>query len=396
MVLHERTRDELRETLGDDFARVHFVRDTGLDRMLHRVSSWLPTRVGENTFGFVLQATTQLRQRRLLLELVRRKGVNVVHEPSPVSPKRPSLVFGLGVPVVVGPMNGGMSYPRTFAHLERRGEGVFVAWARRATRLMNRVLPGKQRATVLLVANQRTRRALPVHDRGQVVELVENAVDLAVFAGSGEHQQRVENATTRLVFSGRLVAWKGLPLLLEALARLERSDVELRILGDGEQRQELEALVARLGLSERVAFLGFLPQRRCAEELGQADVLVLPSVYECGGAVVLEAMAMGLPVIAHRWGGPADYLDEQCGILLDPELPLDQLIDAWAAAIRSLVEVPERRAALGRVGREKVRREFTWPSKIEQISAIYARARAEWAAGANGAAARSERLQPVE
>ena len=104
-------------------------------------------------------------------------------------------------------------------------------------------------------------------------------------------------------------------MLLNATARaVRRHDLELHIIGDGGIRSQLEALAGELGLGDRVVFHGFVPQDQCASLLAGIDALLLPSLYECGGAVVLEAMAMGLPVIATKWGGPADYLDEKTGI----------------------------------------------------------------------------------
>lgn len=71
-------------------------------------------------------------------------------------------------------------------------------------------------------------------------------------------------------------------------------------------------------LVSNVVFSGWLSQEKCAIKLQQADALVLPSLREPGGAVVMEAMAVGLPVIATNWGGPADYLNSACGILVEP------------------------------------------------------------------------------
>jgi glycosyltransferase involved in cell wall biosynthesis len=65
-------------------------------------------------------------------------------------------------------------------------------------------------------------------------------------------------------------------------------------------------------------FRRLVSQADCARKLTRSDALVLPSMYECGGSVVLEAMAMEVPVIATAWGGPADYLDPSCGILVEP------------------------------------------------------------------------------
>jgi glycosyltransferase involved in cell wall biosynthesis len=96
----------------------------------------------------------------------------------------------------------------------------------------------------------------------------------------------------------------------------------------------------------------------------------LPSLFECGGAVVLEAMAMGLPVIATDWGGPADYLDESCGILVKPS-SREALVDGFASAMQRLAQSPELRARLGDAGYKRAREHFDWEHKINQILKIY-------------------------
>src|SRR6185436_2313799 len=94
------------------------------------------------------------------------------------------------------------------------------------------------------------------------------------------------------------------------------------------------------------------------------------SVYECGGAVVLEAMAMSMPVIATRWGGPADYLDSATGILLEPR-DRKAMIEQITDAIKQLNCNPERFKEMGAVARTKVEQCFSWNSKIEQLIPLY-------------------------
>src|SRR6185369_10132004 len=98
----------------------------------------------------------------------------------------------------------------------------------------------------------------------------------------------------RFLFMGRMVDWKSVDILLHAMARLRGGarPVHLDLLGDGPERSALERLAARLGVADSLTFHGFRPQAECAERLALCDALLLPSVYECGGAVVLEAMAM--------------------------------------------------------------------------------------------------------
>jgi glycosyltransferase involved in cell wall biosynthesis len=129
-------------------------------------------------------------------------------------------------------------------------------------------------------------------------------------------------------------------------------------------------LAERLGIDERVRFLGWRSQEQCAEYLSGCCALLLPSLYECGGAVVLEAMAMGRPVIATAWGGPLDYLDEDCGILVEPSSRA-ALIDGFSAAMVRLQSCTDLAQRMGAAGRQKLLKEFDWHKKIEAVLAIY-------------------------
>jgi glycosyltransferase involved in cell wall biosynthesis len=97
---------------------------------------------------------------------------------------------------------------------------------------------------------------------------------------------------------------------------------------------------------------------------------VLPSIYECGGAVVLEAMAMTKPVIAINWGGPADYLNASCGVLVEPA-SYDSLVAGFSHAMRMLMDSADQAKTMGEAGRERVLRDFDWQRKIEEVIVIY-------------------------
>jgi glycosyltransferase involved in cell wall biosynthesis len=373
LVSHERTRLELTTLLPHEADRMLFVPDRAAQRWLHKMSKPLPQRVASLTLGWIIGLYTSVMQRKIVRDLVRTQGIDVVHEPIPVSPKQPSLMYGLGAPVVMGPLNGGMNYPPGF----RKSEGLLQRWlvqaGRAASDALNLLLPGKRDAAVLLVANQRTREALPRGVSGEIIDLVENGVDLTVFAPARTDGDQ-SRARPRFAFVGRLVDWKGVDMLLRATARaLHDQDLELHVVGDGLMRSQLESLATSLDLNEHVTFHGFIPQQECATLLAGCDALVLPSLFESGGAVVLEAMAIGLPVIATKWGGPADYLDETSGILIEPT-GRERFIENLAQAMVRLAGSKELAQQLGKSGRVRVATEFDWEKKIDRILSVYARA----------------------
>lgn len=368
MVVHSRTRDELQALFPDEQDRILYVEELPIQASLFKLSRFLPRRVGEATIGLASQLLTQLQQRNIVRRLVREHGITVVHQPIPVSPRLPSLLCELGAPVIIGPLNGGMDYPQGFRNVESRLTRLFVAFSRLLSNAANRILPGKRLAEVVLVANQRTHQALPSGVRGRIIEMVENGVDLKIWSDFGSEQLPQQN---RFMFLGRLVDWKAVNLAIEAVALVPGA--ELEIIGDGPMRLEWTALAERLGLSERVHFLGWLPQQECAEHLRSAIALLLPSIYECGGAVVLEAMAMGRPVVAAQWGGPADCLDPACGILIPTDSP-QSMIGNFAAAMKLLMDSPALCRRMGSIGREKALRDFDWEKKVDHMLLIYASA----------------------
>jgi glycosyltransferase involved in cell wall biosynthesis len=365
LIAHERQREELTTLFPDDVDRIQLIRDSRIQYWLFRLSKPLPGQLRHFSAGFLSRLISQRRAKKMARQLIAEQKIDVVHQPIPVSPKESSLLYGLAVPVIMGPLNGGMSFPPGFNSTQGLFTSLFMRIGRASSGFLNWLMPGKLRADLVLVANERTRGALPRNLRGQVVTLVENGVDLSLWAPPQVRKQH--SKTTRFVFTGRLVDWKAVDVLLEAFATVAKNrDVHLDIVGDGPMRQSLENQAASLGISDRVSFHGWIPQKQLPDRLREADVLVLPSLYECGGAVVLEAMACGLPVIASDWGGPADYLDDSCGILVKP-ISRIQFANDLAAAMYRLTDFPDLRQEMGQAGRKKVETSFDWERKVDRM-----------------------------
>lgn len=369
LITHARNRDGLASAFPQLADRIDYIEDSAAHRMVWRAFSRLPARPRDVITGAILTMMTERAQAPIIRRHVARGNVDVIHQPIPVSPKQPSSVHGFGVPVVIGPMNGGMNYPKGYADHESVLAARTVAIARMFAVAMNWLMPGKRKAAALLVANARTRAALPLaHPR--IIELVENGVDLRTWTVPQVRTRRADGTPFRLVFIGRLVGWKCVDMTLDAVARarLAGADITLDILGDGQDAAKLRQRAAGMGAAVR--FHGFQQQAVCASILAASDALVLNSIWECGGAVVLEAMALGLPVIASDWGGPADYLDQTCGILVHPE-PRTDFVDRIADAILRLARDPDLCLAMGAAGTDRVQRAFDWQGKIDRIEQIY-------------------------
>lgn len=373
LLAHARNRASLAEAFGPGCPDIEYIEDTIWHRVIWKVGRPFPAKIRHFAFGMFMNFINERYQAKRIRALVAEGRADLIHQPTPVSPKTPSSIYGFGVPVVIGPMNGGMDLPEGYENLAKTSESRFETLARNSASLANWLVPGKARAAALVVANERTRAALSV-DHETVITLPENGVDLSIFPTQRDIQP-AEPGRIKLVYLGRLVDWKAVDITLKAVAqaRAQGAEVTLDIIGDGAERRTLEQMTDSLGLDAQVTFHGFQSQAQCAQHLQAADALMLNSVFECGGAVVLEAMSIGLPVIAPDWGGPADYVTPETGLLVSP-VPRADFADRLAQAIIDLAQDPERRVRMGQAGAARVRAEFDWERKADRMLEIYATA----------------------
>ncbi|MEZ5916111.1 MAG: glycosyltransferase family 4 protein [Parvularculaceae bacterium] len=261
-----------------------------------------------------------------------------------------------------------MSYPPAFEKEFSKGSQAVVRIGRMFSGVGNMLFPGKKRAARVLVANERTQNSLPVGVPAERVRLlVENGVDLTLWGGGDNNGEK--DHKPNFVFVGRLVWWKAVELLIDAFAAVD-ADATLTIIGDGPERARLEKHAIATPAFDRIFFEGFRPQSEIRNTLSRARALVLPSLRECGGAVVLEAFACGAPAIATRWGGPEDYITDDTGVLVAPD-SRDGFIGALTAAMNELAKNPGKAHAMGEAARRRVEDNFTWSAKARQMTAIY-------------------------
>ena len=148
----------------------------------------------------------------------------------------------------------------------------------------------------------------------QLIEQIYNGIDLP--------EPLPVTTESRLLFVGRLEAVKGVDVLLRAFARVRRSHpgAELVLIGDGEQREDLEQLVDDLGARDAVRFLGWIGEEEVRSAMAESTAVVIPSVWpENLPTVALEAMGVGRAIVASRVGGMPELIkDGQTGLLTRP------------------------------------------------------------------------------
>jgi glycogen(starch) synthase len=170
----------------------------------------------------------------------------------------------------------------------------------------------------------------------------------------------------RVLFVGRLAPQKGVRNLVAAAGLLEDPSAQVLLVGDGPERPALEREAQRTGVGDRLHFLGFVAHDRLPAVLAHADLLVLPSLYEELGTVLLEAMQAGLPIVASKTGGIPDVIEDGVnGLLVPPGEP-----ELLARAIDRLLADRGLAYRLSEGARERGK-DYDWEVLAERVLAVY-------------------------
>ncbi len=285
-----------------------------------------------------------LRALRRLLSIIAAERPHVVHTHTSKAGFVGRLAARLArVPAVVHQPHGHAFY----GYWGRGKSALFAALERRAARWSDRIVTLTDRGIEEHLARRIGRRAQYVSvPSGVPVDRLRAAAPSRAAARERLH---LEPAAFVVAGLGRLTPIKGFDLLVEALPAVAAAvpDARLVLIGDGPERAALEARAAALGVGGRLTVTGAVGD--VTPWLAAADVVAAPSRNEGMGRVIVEAMALGVPVVGAAVGGiPSVIADGECGRLVPPEDP--------AALARALVELGRDGALRARLGAAGVRR----------------------------------------
>jgi glycosyltransferase involved in cell wall biosynthesis len=381
LVTHERNRPAI-ERAGLPAAEYTTIDSDVVGRWTERGAKLL--RAGGGVGWTTLTAASALpyyyfehRLWRLFGARIKRRDFDVVHRLTPLTPTSPSLiarrVARAGVPFVLGPLNGGLPWPKGYDDVRVR-EREWLSYVRGAYRLLPGYRGTRRHAAAIIAGSSATAAEIPARYQDKVVYVPENAVDPARF---DRQVSRPVALPIRLAFVGRLVPYKGADIVLEAAAELLRAGrVTLDIIGDGPEMPRLRELVAQLGVGAGVTLPGWIHHTVLKERLVASDVFTFPSVREFGGTVVLEAMALGLVPVVVDYGGPGELVSKSTGFAI-PIGRRPDIVAALRRVLTRLVEEPGDLRSMGERARRRVFAQFTWAAKADQVLDVY-----RWVLGA--------------
>jgi len=295
-----------------------------------------------------------------------RRRFALVHHVSPIVMRVPSLFGALGRPFIWGPIGGSVPYPPGFESYGRRYSLVNALRQLDRPRLhLDPMLRLTMRSADRIVVTTSMGAALmPQAHRAKTVVIPEGIPESLILPSPPKEDPYIFS-------SGRLVDYKAMDLLIRAFAQVRDSGIKLVITGDGPKMGELSALIASLGLGERVRLLGRVAREDNQRLMSRSLFCVFPALREAFGHVNLEAMAAWKPIIATDWGGPRDLIVEGVtGFKVLGRNPAEH-VAAIADAIERLIGDQQLRLRMGAAAAARVRHEFIWPQLAKKYDRLY-------------------------
>lgn len=240
-----------------------------------------------------------------------------------------------------------------------------IIWAKMITkqvlRFFDRIIAISQAEILWLLKNGVSAKKIHVIPNGIPEEILDCAVDPKPF-------KEKYGLSSTILYLGRLASKKGIEHLISATPLiLNEHNVKILIVGpSGGAKKELVQLSSKLGLDGHVIFTGELSEEDKLQAIVASDMLILPSAKEAQGIVLLEAQAMGKPVIATNQGGIPHFIkDGENGILIDYGRP-----DQIAEAVKKLLKDNNLSMRIGKCGKESVKK-FTWGNIARKTIDVY-------------------------
>ena len=311
---------------------------------------------------------------RKCLEAHRNEKFDLVHHITWGSFRVPSFMGALGIPFIFGPVAGGEDTPVKLRFgLGWRGRAW--DWVRRlSNRLMSLWMrPTYSAASMIVATTEETRNKIPVRFQSKTFVCQAVGVDPSAFDPSEARQSKdaTSKRTARLeaLFVGRLLAWKGLHLLIRALAETNTrpEDIRLSIVGSGNDIKRLRRLSRRLKVEDQIAWISWMDRGQLLRTYVDFDLFAFTSLHDSGGAAVLEAMTYGLPVLSLDCGGPGVLVTEDCGrIIKTADLTEGQVVASIASNLKALLGDPLLVSELSK-GAERRVASLTWKANVKSV-----------------------------
>jgi len=345
---------------------------------LDRIHAWCFRRIFKNNyrsqvltaFNYLFCLAFEWRAWRQTRSRIRAGEYDVVLRLLPVSSVLPSLfAFFLRrgpIPFVIGPINGGLPWPPGFTQADKQKE--WISGLRNFYRFLPFARSTYRNASAILAASSHTYDEFASYADKLFFVPGENGINPGLYPTASRNSRR--DGKLELIFVGALVPYKACDLALRASASLlQAGRAHFTIIGDGPERGNLEQLAKSLGIDKAVSFSGTLLHSEIIQRLGAADILVFPSVREFGGAVVFEALAMGVVPVVVNFGGPGDIVHPEVGFKV-PLINEDEVVLEIERVLANLADDPVLLDRMQQRGARYARECLSWDAKAQIVTQV--------------------------
>lgn len=312
----------------------------------------------------------QKKARDLVSQLHREKPFDLMHHVTFATFRYPTAIWGHGAPSIWGPIGGIESSPKRlfpFDHPASLAVEVFRNlnnWIQATpfAKLSKRAAA----STKTLVSTMEMQRALAkLGFKSQLMPTIGLETEKL------SHQShRQSEGPLRLLFVGKLIALKGIDLALQAL-KLSGTNATFTLIGTGNYQATAQRTAKKLGLENRVIFLGQLPREKVLKIYQEFDVMLFPSLHDTGGFAVIEAMFNELPVICLDCAGPAVAVRDGCGVKVSVQQNRQRVIEDLAEGIRRYDQDRQLLLSQGKAARQSILEHYDWEKKGDQMNDVY-------------------------
>jgi glycosyltransferase involved in cell wall biosynthesis len=288
----------------------------GINWLFVKVPGWTLEQAVEPEWERTYNTLWQVFATTAAQKVAVRVAFDAVHHLTWGGVRAPTFLGLLGKPLIVGPLGGGETSPRSIRdsfHLKARIAETLRDVSNSTIAFNPLVRHGLTSATTIITKTPDTARILPPSMRKKSVNFLEVGLE-----GPKPPRPQRPPGPLRLLFAGRLLYWKAAHIAIKALAELVQVSpgTQLTIVGKGKEEDRLRRAAVAEGVADNVRFVPWLPQEELFELYQTHDLFVFPSMHDSSGNVVLEALSFGLPVVCVDIGGPAQIVTPSSGVIV--------------------------------------------------------------------------------
>lgn len=285
----------------------------------------------------------------------------------------PTFLPFFKIPFIWGPVGGGDGEPSSFLK-ELPVKQRLMQYGRL---IMNRtsflnpaiIIPG-YKAVAILTRTDNSANAIPGMFQAKVRTILETSMAPEIF-NYHINDRKQNSGVVKLIFTGRLTPSKNVISVVRALNLIPASyNILLTIIGSGSEKSKVRQEVEKYQLASRVQLISEISRNEVLHELSQSDIYLFPSLREGGSWALMEAMAIGLPVVCLDWSGMKVITDDTSAIRLPVTTP-EQMPKDMSEAICKLIDHPELRCKMGMAARERIKNVFNWEAKGKFMEKLF-------------------------